>query len=114
MRCAVLTERPRCRRSVWHANGLGAGISVTMAVTGGAFNLAVTVGLWAMRRLNSERAVLYVIAEGVGAVGAALLLHQLIPGSVVSAGTPVPAVGPLTGAAVGPAGAFGPERIAEA
>lgn len=73
--------------------GLGVGISATMAVSGGALNPAVAIGLWALRKLKAELAALYIVAELVGAVAAALLLHLLIPGSAVAAGTPVPAAG---------------------
>jgi MIP family channel proteins len=44
-------------------------------VSGGVFNPAVTVGLWATRRMSSIDAAAYIIAQLVGATaGAALLL----------------------------------------
>ncbi len=142
--------------------GLGVGITATMAVSGGALNPAVAIGLWALGKLKVNLAVLYIVAELLGAVVAVGLLHLLMPGAGVLAGTPVPAVGvsaaraagieavltfllmtavlttavdaqapriggfgvglvvvfdvlaagPLTGAAMNPARAFGPELIA--
>jgi len=86
------------------ANGIGLaiGISATMAVSGGALNPAVTVGLWSLGKLKSATAALYVVAELAGAVVAALLLHLLFPGAAVGAGTPAPGngVGPLDAAAI--------------
>jgi aquaporin Z len=145
------------------ANGLGLaiGISATLAVSGGALNPAVTITLWALGKLKAGIALLYIIAELVGATIAALLLHSLIPGGHVAMGTPAPghgitaldaaglecimtfllvsavlntivdrqapkiaglgvglivvadvlAGGPLTGAAMNPARAFGPELV---
>ncbi len=82
--------------------GLGIGISVTLAVSGGALNPAVTVGLWALGKLKVGTAALYIVAELLGAVVAALLLHLLFPGMGVVAGTPAPGkgVGPLDAAAI--------------
>lgn len=142
--------------------GLGIGISATMAVSGGALNPAVTIGLWALGKLKPAMAVLYIVAELVGAAIAALLVHLLFPGAQVVLGTPTPghgvsgldaaliecvltfflmsavlntivdpsapkigglgvglvvvfdvlAAGRLTGAAMNPARAFGPELVA--
>lgn len=146
------------------ANGLGLalGISATMAVSGGALNPAVTVGLWSLGKLKTDQALLYIVAELFGATVAAVLLHALIPGGALGMGTPAPAAGigalhaagiecvltfllmtavlttavdaqapkiagfgiglvvvidvlaagPLTGAAMNPARAFGPELVA--
>ncbi len=140
--------------------GLGIGITATMAVSGGALNPAVTIGLWSLGKLKARIAILYIIAELVGAIVAAALLAWLVPGAVAS-GTPAPGsgitglqaagietiltfllmtavlttavdpraakiggfgvglvvvfdvlvAGPLTGAAMNPARAFGPELI---
>ncbi len=145
------------------ANGLGlaVGVSATMAVSGGALNPAVTIGLWSLGKLRPVQALLYIVAELVGAVVAALLLGALIPHVSVAQGAPAPlaglgasraaaieavltfllmtavlttavdrdapkvagfaigtvvvfdvlAAGPLTGAAMNPARAFGPELV---
>lgn len=142
--------------------GLGVGISATLAVSGGALNPAVTIALWSLGKLKASLAVLYIVAELVGAIVAALLLQWMFPGGPVAAGTPTPAAGisaldaagiecvltfllmgavlntivdrqapkiaglgvglivmvdvlaggPLTGAAMNPARAFGPELVA--
>ncbi len=81
--------------------GLGIGISATMAVSGGALNPAVVAGLWALGKLKAQQAVLYVVAELIGATVAGLLLHLLIPGAAVGAGTPAPAPGLGAGRAAG-------------
>lgn len=141
--------------------GLGIGISATLAVSGGALNPAVTVALWSLGKLRAATALLYIVAELVGATVAAVLLHWLVPGGPVGAGTPAPGAGvgavraagiecvltfllvatvlltivdrqapkiaglgvglivvadvlmggPLTGAAMNPARAFGPELV---
>jgi aquaporin Z len=73
--------------------GLGIGISATLAVSGGALNPAVTAALWSLGKLRAGMAFLYIVAEVAGATLAALLLHWLVPGGPVGAGTPVPGVG---------------------
>lgn len=72
--------------------GLGIGVSATLAVSGGALNPAVTVGLWALGKLKPRVAVLYVLAELVGATLAALLVRLLLH-SAATAGVPQPAQG---------------------
>jgi aquaporin Z len=141
--------------------GLGIGISATMAVSGGALNPAVSIGLWSLGKLKTAQAALYIVAELVGAIIAGLLLHLLIPHVSVALGAPAPGKGvsgldaagieavltfllmmavlttavdreapkiagfgvglvvvidvlvggPLTGAAMNPARAFGPELV---
>jgi aquaporin Z len=59
------------------AHGLAIAIMVTALghISGGAFNPAVTIGLWATRRMTSVDAVAYIVAQLAGATaGAALLL----------------------------------------
>jgi len=85
--------------------GLGVGISATMAISGGALNPSVSIGLWALGKLKPLQTLLYIIAEVAGATLAALLLHWLIPGAAVGAGTPQP------GAGVGAVDAAGLEAV---
>lgn len=60
---------------------------VTMAyalghISGGHFNPAVTVGLWAAGRFNAARVVPYWIAQVVGAIAAAAVLYLVASGTV--------------------------------
>jgi aquaporin Z len=149
------------------AHGLAYALAVTatMSISGGHINPAVTVGLWSVGRIDARKAGLYVVAQLLGAVVAALLLKAVFPtmaariqelgalklapdvsfvgatlieailtfflalavmGTVVDPAGPkvggfgvgvalwmgVLAGGPLTGAALNPARAFGPALVA--
>ena len=63
------------------AHGLAIALMVSALghVSGGLFNPALTIGLWATRRIATVSAVLYIIAQLVGAVVAALALMVLFP-----------------------------------
>jgi MIP family channel proteins len=140
-------------------------VTVTMTISGGHINPAITIGLWSIGRIESRKAVLYVVAQLLGAVLAAAALRWLMPvtaghmkqygalsiaadittagailieavltfilafavmGTAVDPAAPkvggfgvgltawmcVLAGGPLTGAALNPARAFGPALIA--
>ncbi len=61
-------------------------------ISGGFFNPALTIGLWATRRLDTVTAVAYIIAQLLGAVAAALALVLLFPEALrdaVALGTPL-------------------------
>jgi MIP family channel proteins len=148
------------------ANGLALAIAMTatMSISGGHINPAMTIGLWSVGRITGGKAGLYVVAQLLGAVFAALALKALFPagaaevrqfgalslgqdttlvgGILIEAvltfflalawmGTVDPAApkvggfgvglalwmcilagGPLTGAALNPARAFGPALVA--
>ncbi len=149
------------------AHGLALALAVTaaMSISGGHINPAVTVGLWSIGRIDARKAGLYVVAQLLGAVVAALFLKALCPantalvksygaltvapdvgaiqaivieavltfflalavmGTIVDPAGPkvggfgvgvalwmgVLAGGPLTGAALNPARAFGPALVA--
>jgi MIP family channel proteins len=75
------------------ASGLAYAIAVTatMNISGGHINPAVTVGLWSVGRIGWKQAGLYVVAQLLGAVLAALALKGLFPagaGYVAQLGTP--------------------------
>lgn len=75
------------------ANGLGLGvaISATMAISGGALNPAVTLGLWAGGKLKSRDVLPYIVAELLGATAAGLALVASFPsvlGDSVEWGSP--------------------------
>ena len=63
------------------AHGLAFALMVSAVghVSGGLFNPALTIGLWATRRIATLSGVLYIIAQLVGAVVAALALTALFP-----------------------------------
>ena len=70
------------------ANGLGlaVAISATMAVSGGALNPAVTLGLYVGKKLPGRDVLPYMIAEVAGALLAGLALVVSLPSSL---GNPV-------------------------
>jgi aquaporin TIP len=78
------------------AYGLGMGVVVAAAghISGGYFNPALTIGLWATRRIDQARAIAYIIAQCLGALAAAgclTLVYRDLDRNAVNLG--VPAVG---------------------
>ena len=63
------------------AHGLAIAIMVSSLghVSGGLFNPALTIGLWATRRIATVTGILYIIAQLLGAVAAALALVLFLP-----------------------------------
>jgi len=75
------------------AQGLSLAIVVTgtLPLSGGHINPAVTIGLWSVGRIGWKQALLYVVAQLLGAVVAALALKGLFPegaGHVAQLGVP--------------------------
>jgi MIP family channel proteins len=148
-----------------HGVVLAVMVTITMPISGGHVNPAVTFGLWVARKIDVRRAGLYMAAQLAGAVAGAFLLRTLFPvgaGDAASWGVPrispyvsyqqaivieailtmflvsamfgtavspqapkvggfgiglvltfgILAAGPLTGAAMNPARAFGPAVVA--
>ncbi|HVO34145.1 MAG TPA: aquaporin [Gemmatimonadales bacterium] len=140
-------------------------VTATMSISGGHINPAITIGLWSVGRIESQKALLYILAQLLGAVFAAVMLRWLMPvpaghnalygalsvagditlagailieavltfflafavmGTAVDPNAPkvggfgigltlwvgILAGGPLTGAALNPARAFGPALVA--
>ena len=73
-----------------HFLGLFIGIQTLGAVSGGHFNPAVTIGLLSIRKITASNAVLYIVAQVVGAVIAAFLLALVLDkqGELVNYGAP--------------------------
>ena len=70
--------------------------SATAAVSGGHLNPAVTFGAWVGRQIDLGNAAGYWVAQFLGAIAAAGLLHIAIPAAALQAvdvGTPAPAAG---------------------
>jgi len=65
-------------------------VTVTLTISGGHINPAITVGLWSVGRVDGRKAGLYLVAQFLGAVLAALALKALFPsgaGDVAQYGT---------------------------
>ncbi|HVH08187.1 MAG TPA: aquaporin [Gemmatimonadales bacterium] len=66
-------------------------VSMTMSISGGHMNPAVTFGAWIANRIDGRRAWAYVAAQLAGAVGGAGLVKALLPRAAVGlalVGTP--------------------------
>jgi MIP family channel proteins len=64
---------------------LALAVSATMGISGGNLNPAVTVGLWVANKIRGKEAILYIIAQVLGATVGAALLFVLFPASVGNA-----------------------------
>lgn len=78
-----------------HGIVLAVMVTVTMPISGGHVNPAVTFALWLARQMEARRAGLYVVAQLAGAVAAALLLRALFPvGAGDATGWGLPRISP--------------------
>jgi len=71
--------------------GLAMAVTATLKVSGGSLNPAVTVALWAVRKLKAREVVAYIVAELLGAFLAGIALVAAFPsalGSGVNWGSP--------------------------
>jgi len=64
---------------------LALAVSATMGVSGGHLNPAVTIGLFVANKIKGKEAILYIIAQVLGATVGAALLFVLFPVSVGNA-----------------------------
>jgi MIP family channel proteins len=62
-----------------HGLALAIAVTATMSISGGHINPAITVGLWSVGRIDGRKAGLYIVAQLLGAVFAALVLKGLFP-----------------------------------
>lgn len=70
---------------------LAIGVTATISISGGHLNPAITAGMLAIRRIDAKAAGLYIAAQLLGAVLAAMALKMIIPvgvTKVLSLGTP--------------------------
>ena len=63
------------------AHGLAIGLIISAAghISGGHYNPAVTIGFLATGRISVPKAVMYIVAQLLGALAAALILTQVYP-----------------------------------
>ena len=70
-------------------------VSVTAHVSGGFVNPAVAISLWVTGKVPSQRALILIIAELLGAIAGAFLLKFLVPAVVFDQGNGgIPALAP--------------------
>jgi aquaporin Z len=62
-----------------HGLTLAVLVSAFGAVSGGHFNPAVTLAAWMLRKVPASRAVMYVVAQLIGAVVAGFALRSIFP-----------------------------------
>ena len=77
-----------------HGIALSIAVSATMNISGGHINPAVTIGMVATGKLPAGKAPVYIVAQILGSLVAALMLKYIFPFSVAAAaklGTPYPA-----------------------
>ena len=86
-----------------HGLAMAVMVSATAAASGGHLNPAVTFGAFVAGRLEGTRAVVYVLAQCLGALAAAATVKQMFPAPVLAAihmGTPGLASGVTLGQAM--------------
>lgn len=74
-----------------HALALAIGVTLTMRISGGHLNPAVTAGLLVVRRISPRDAAVYIAAQLVGALFAVAVAKWILPsnvGDLVAWGTP--------------------------
>ena len=74
-----------------HGVGLAIVVTMTMPISGGHINPAISVALWLAKKIDGRTLGLYVVAQLVGAVVGALLVKGFFPAAaarVTSLGTP--------------------------
>ncbi|HEY4320146.1 MAG TPA: aquaporin [Gemmatimonadales bacterium] len=77
--------------AIIHAIILSLAVSMTMGISGGHCNPAVTIGLMTVKRIPPVEAFVYVASQLIGALLASLLVHYAMPdnvGRVVAYGAP--------------------------
>lgn len=85
-----------------HGLAFAAMVSATAAVSGGHLNPAVTLGAWIGKKIQTVPAILYIVAQCLGAIAATWAFSQFVPPEAHQAfrlGTPMigPNTTPLTG-----------------
>lgn len=81
------------------ANGIGLALAISLAmnISGGHINPAVTIAAWINKKISSGDAVVYIIAQVVGATIAGFLLVSVYPAaSGIAVNYGAPSLGPTT------------------
>jgi aquaporin TIP len=65
-----------------HGLAIGLFVAATGHISGGVFNPALSVGLWATKKLDSTRAVAYIIAQLLGALAGAAVVSACFPEAI--------------------------------
>ena len=88
--------------AIAHGTVLGVMISAMGHISGGHFNPAVTIGVLSANKIDSVKAAVYVMAQLLGGVAAAVLLKATLPTTIWQAanlGTPALDIAITTGQA---------------
>src|SRR3954470_10304799 len=67
-----------------HGLALSIAVSIFAGISGAHFNPAVTIGFLSTRRIELPQALLYIVAQLVGAALAAFLCTQIFPAGAVT------------------------------
>lgn len=62
-----------------HGLVIGVLVSATFAISGGHLNPGVTAGLWAGKKIQTIPAILYIVAQCIGAVLGAVIANLVVP-----------------------------------
>jgi aquaporin TIP len=81
---AILATQADNLVAIAFAHGLAIGLFVAAAghISGGVFNPALSVGLWATKKLDSTRAVAYIIAQLLGGLAGAAVVSACFPEAI--------------------------------
>jgi aquaporin Z len=71
--------------AIGHAVALSVMVTMTMRISGGHLNPAVTFGVWVAGRIDARRAGLYIVTQLAAAVVAAACVKWLFPASAAAA-----------------------------
>jgi aquaporin TIP len=78
---AIVATQGQDLVAIAFAHGLAIGLFVAAAghISGGVYNPALALGLWATKKLDPTRAIAYIVAELAGAVAGALVILLCFP-----------------------------------
>jgi aquaporin Z len=71
--------------AIAHGLALAIGVTATMAISGGHLNPAVTITMWVYKRIDTDKALFYILFQLLGAVFAGGLIALLFQGQTAVA-----------------------------